>query len=89
MPDGQHPIHDALETTAGVWIAPAEALRLYRDGDFPLVFATERHLERMARHRSIEALIAATSAEDLEPVMPRMVQQDGEMEFLVPGDEGY
>jgi hypothetical protein len=89
LPEHQTPLHDERETTAGHWIAPAEALRLYAEGSFPLVFATERHLERMARYPSIEGMIAAVSPTDLEPVMPRMAQRDGEMVFLIPGDEGY
>lgn len=89
MPEGQDPVHDAGETIDSVWISPAEALRRFHVGDFPLVFATERHLERMAEFPSVEGLIAATTPSDLIPVMPRPVQQDGETRFLIPGDEGY
>jgi 8-oxo-dGTP pyrophosphatase MutT (NUDIX family) len=89
LPDGQEPVHDAIETTHGAWIAPAEALQRYRDGKFPLVYATEKHLERMAGYRSVEEMIAATGAADLFPVMPKLIERDGEEAFLLPGEPGY
>lgn len=89
MPHGQEPLHDAVETTDSAWIAPAEALERSRRGDFPLVFATEKHLERMAQFPSIEHMIAETATADLQPIMPRVVQRAGQTAFLLPGDEGY
>jgi 8-oxo-dGTP pyrophosphatase MutT (NUDIX family) len=88
-PDRQMPIHDRAETTASVWIAPDEAVERYEDGDFPLVFATEQHLRRMAHYRSIEEMVAATETADLSPVTPKVVDREGEQSFLLPGDEGY
>lgn len=88
-PARQMPIHDRAETTASVWIDPEEALAQYDEGTFPLVFATEQHLQRMAEFRSIEEMIAATETADLAPVMPMVVERDGEQDFLLPGDEGY
>jgi 8-oxo-dGTP pyrophosphatase MutT (NUDIX family) len=89
MPEHQTPLHDEEETVDSVWIAPRAALERFRDGEFPLVFATEKQLERMSRYRSIEQMIAETGEADLQPVMPRQVQHGGETKFLIPGDEGY
>jgi 8-oxo-dGTP pyrophosphatase MutT (NUDIX family) len=89
MPEGQEPLHDALETTDSVWISPAEALRRYHEGDFPLVFATIKHLERLAPSDSIDALIAAIAPGDLAPITPQILHRDGETHFLLPGDSGY
>ena len=88
-PEGQEPLHDARETTAGLWIGPRDALNRYHAGDFPLVFATEKHLERLAAFPTVEPLLASTAKADLTPVMPRPIEVDGEMQFLLPGDEGY
>jgi 8-oxo-dGTP pyrophosphatase MutT (NUDIX family) len=88
MPDGQEPIHDALETTDSSWIAPADALDRFRRGKFPLVYATEKHLERMAQYASIDQMTAATRKEDLEPVLPRIVRRGSKTVFLLPGEEG-
>lgn len=89
MPQHQKPLHDAVETTDSVWISPKVALARFREGSFPLVFATEKHLESMARFPSIEGMIAATGASDLQPVMPKIVKRGEETHFLLPGDEGY
>lgn len=89
MPSHQTPIHDTEETVDSVWISPGNALAAFRGGDFPLVFATEKQLERMSRYRSVEQMIAETGEADLQPVMPRMVQRGQETVFLIPGDEGY
>jgi 8-oxo-dGTP pyrophosphatase MutT (NUDIX family) len=89
LPDGQVPVHDAIETTHGAWIAPEDALQRFRAGDFPLVFPTRKNLERMARYHSIEEMVAATAAADLTPVTPKIVERNGEQDFLLPGDPGY
>ena len=89
LPLGQSPLHDALETTDSVWINPGEGLQRFREGTFPLVFATERNLERMARFASLDEMVAATTSEDLQPIVPRMVREGAETRFLIPGDEGY
>ncbi|HZU12877.1 MAG TPA: hypothetical protein VFB58_08560 [Chloroflexota bacterium] len=89
MPEHQTPIHDAEEATASVWIAPGDAVRRFRHRDFPLVFATERHLEQLAGFPSIEAVMAAEAEANLQPVMPKVVNRDGREEFLIPGDPGY
>lgn len=88
-PEGQEPLHDALETTDGVWVAPGEALAAFAQGTFPLVFATERHLQLLSRFSSIEELIAATANADLTPVTPRVIRNGDEPVFLIPGDPGY
>lgn len=89
MPEAQEPLHDALETTDSIWISPKLALERYRQGEFPLVFATEKHLERMAHHHSLEEMLATVSPVDLTPVMPKIVQTAGEKRFLLPGDAEY
>lgn len=89
LPHGQQPAHDQIETTAGVWLAPAEALERADRGEFPLVFPTRRNLMRMAGFHSIDQMIAAAGEADLRPIMPRMVEHGGQRSFLLPGDEGY
>ena len=89
LPSGQQPLHDGQETTDSIWISPHEALQRYRQGEFPLVFATEKNLERMSRYTSAHEMIAATSPADREPIMPRMIREGSDTRFLIPGDEGY
>jgi 8-oxo-dGTP pyrophosphatase MutT (NUDIX family) len=89
MPDSQAPLHDAHETTDSTWISPTAALKGYLSGTFPLVFATEKQLERMSRYPTIDSLVEGISAADLEPVLPKIVGPEAQMTFLLPGDEGY
>jgi 8-oxo-dGTP pyrophosphatase MutT (NUDIX family) len=89
LPEDQEPLHDAVETTASSWISPKTALEEFAAGRFPLVFATQKHLERLARFASVEGMISSISPSDLEPVMPKVVNEAGEQHFLVPGDPGY
>jgi 8-oxo-dGTP pyrophosphatase MutT (NUDIX family) len=89
MPEGQEPLHDKHETVASSWISPRDALLRYRAGDFPLVFATEKHLQRLAGFDSVAALIESTRTTDLTPVQPRPVSRDGATVFLIPGDDDY
>lgn len=89
LPAGQEPLHDAVETTHGLWIAPRTALQLHARGEFPLVFATERQLDTLALFESIPDLVASVTPAGLQPIMPKVVQRDGEQGFLLPGDEGY
>jgi len=88
-PEGQEPLHDRREVTAGAWIAPAAALDGFREGSFPLVFATEKQLERLDGYPSLDALVEATVLADLTPVVPRMLEANGETRFLLPGEPGY
>jgi hypothetical protein len=89
LPDQQEPLHDAVETTESVWISPHDALARSERGEFPLVFATEMHLKRLARFASITDLIPSATPQDLRPIMPRIVRSEAETVFLLPGDEGY
>lgn len=89
MPDRQQSLHDAVETTAGAWVRPGDALRRSRDGDFPLVFATVKQLERLARHSTVANVFAGVTLHDLEPVTPKMITDGAETRFLLPGDPGY
>jgi len=89
MPDRQQSLHDAVETTAGAWVRPGDALRRSRDGDFPLVFATEKHLERLARCATVADVFAGVTLHDLDPVTPKMITNGAETRFLLPGDPDY
>ncbi len=87
---GEEPVHaDLHELTDSLWTRPEEALERYRAGSFPLVFATERHLQRLAAFPSVDELWTSTRAMPVRTVMPRWREQDGARTFLIPGDPGY
>lgn len=65
MPAGQTPVADEREQFEPQWITPAEALRRYAQGVFPIIFPTIKTLEKLARFDSTEALFAALAHEEV------------------------
>jgi 8-oxo-dGTP pyrophosphatase MutT (NUDIX family) len=70
LPPGQEALHCQVETTDGVWIAPSAALAQHAAGDFPLVFATRTHLERLVAFPSLDALLACAATKPVVTVLP-------------------
>ena len=70
-PPGQDAEADDTETHDGVWVTPADALAQYEAGTFAMVFPTIKHLERLARFPSIEALFEHGRAHPVVAVMPK------------------
>lgn len=90
LPPGQIPVHDDHETTATVWVRPAEALERARAGEFDLIFPTIKNLEAIARFTtSAELLAAAVAIERVPVVLPRLVADEHGFRILLPGDPGY
>jgi 8-oxo-dGTP pyrophosphatase MutT (NUDIX family) len=90
VPQGQSArLSDERELTAGSWITPTEALRRAKEPDFPLVFATEKHLEQLGRFGSVNDIFAYCATCEVSPIHPRPIERDGTQAFLIPGDEGY
>jgi len=89
MPEGQAPLHDSVETVDSTWVSPRTALDRFQAGDFPLVFATEKHLDRLAQFDSVAAVFESATSADLTPIQPRPINRDGGTAFLIPGDPGY
>jgi len=88
MPSGQEAAHDRLETTAGVWTTPENALARSSAGDFPLVFATIRQLQALTGLASVAAARERFTAAPVRTVQPRVVQRDGQPVILLPDEEG-
>lgn len=88
-PEEQQAAHDQLETTAGAWIAPAEALTRYEQGSFPLVFATIRQLEALSVFSSIAAAEEHLRQQSIPVIQPRAAWQDGSLVIRLPGEPGY
>lgn len=90
VPKGQDPRHaDLHELTDSLWISASAALERFRSGAFPLVFATERHLQMLASFETPQELLGQTEDTKILRVMPRPITVDGRQDFLIPGDPGY
>ncbi|NLA36170.1 MAG: NUDIX domain-containing protein [Actinobacteria bacterium] len=89
-PEAQVATHDDRETIANVWIRPHEALERFEAGEFELIFPTVRSLEALARFTSAEAVVAhAQSIPEFPAVLPRVLEEDGGVRIVLPGDEVY
>jgi 8-oxo-dGTP pyrophosphatase MutT (NUDIX family) len=86
MPPEQEAAADQLETTADIWIAPAEALRQFEAGTFPLVFATIHQLRALAEMGTVAQTRARFAGTTPRTIMPRVVERDGANVILLPDE---
>jgi len=85
-PVEQQAAHDRLETSEGIWIAPAEALEQHKRGEFPLVFATIHQLRDLAAFSSVKEALASTTTRTVSTNMPTVIEEDGKRRVYLPGD---
>jgi len=89
-PSLQVPIHDDREVIANLWIRPADALARNRAGEFELIFPTIRTLIALQRFATAgELLDAAAAIAEVPTILPRIVEDQGGMRIVLPGDAGY
>jgi 8-oxo-dGTP pyrophosphatase MutT (NUDIX family) len=88
-PPGQQATYDQLETSAGTWIQPGEALARSEQGDFPLVFATIHQLRDLAKFTSIANAEQQLFHKAIPTIMPRATMRSGALEIFLPGEPGY
>lgn len=87
-PAEQQAAHDRLETSEGMWIAPAEALARSERGEFPLVFATIHQLHELAAFSTVAEALASTTTQHVETRIPVLVEESGVVRVHLPGDAG-
>ncbi len=88
-PAEQQAAHDRLETSEGVWIAPAEALARSERGEFPLVFATIHQLHELAAFGSVKEACESSASRHVETCIPVLVQGKGGVHVHLPGDAAH
>lgn len=72
-PDGTTAKADAYETHDGIWIAPEDALARNAAGDLHLVYPTIKHLERLTRFASLDALLEFARTKPILALTPETV----------------
>jgi 8-oxo-dGTP pyrophosphatase MutT (NUDIX family) len=82
----QEAVHDAIETTDGVWLSPRVALARYAAGLFMTAPPTLRVLEQMAEFESIDHALEVAPHHPLTPSAPRFASDGGMMCLVLPGD---
>lgn len=91
-PADQEPLHDAHETIASRWVAPAVALAEHAAGRYGMYPPTVSNLEFLAAHRDVDAALGAAHAiERPVAVLPRLrVDAEGRVTGIaLPGDPDY
>jgi 8-oxo-dGTP pyrophosphatase MutT (NUDIX family) len=83
------PEPDGGETVDVRWVAPRTALDEHAAGRLALVFPTIKHLESLSGFPTAEALLEHTRNRSVEPVMPRVIEIEGERRVVLPGEPGY
>ena len=84
MPAEQTPIHDAVETTASVWVRPADALARARAGELMIIFPTRKQLESLLPYRTSAEVLSAAKHEPIPPVLPQILVRDGQTRVVLP-----
>jgi 8-oxo-dGTP pyrophosphatase MutT (NUDIX family) len=89
-PRDQIAAHDQGETIADEWVRPSDALERQRRGELEMIFPTIKNLESIAALTDVESVLAAARARVAIPrIEPRLVQRDGGIVVVVPGDHEY
>jgi 8-oxo-dGTP pyrophosphatase MutT (NUDIX family) len=61
---------DAYETHDGIWISPARALQLNRDGALHLVYPTIKHLQRLLGFTSVDDVATFARTKTIHTICP-------------------
>ena len=88
-PEDAEPTVDGSECVDWRWLRPQQALDLHRDDELMLVFPTIKHLEQLARFRSVSETLETARASRVLPVEPRVLVDGGVAQVLLPGEPGY
>lgn len=87
-PAAQQAVHDQLETSDGIWIAPAEALARFERNEFPLVFATIYQLRELSAFSSVKEALESTATQYVPTRMPVLAQENGKTRVFLQEDAG-
>ncbi len=82
LPRGQSALHDTIETSEGVWLTPARALR----DEYHTLFPTTEHLKRLARFGGVAPLLEFARDKPIRMVSPEVSQQEGGMQIAIRPD---
>jgi 8-oxo-dGTP pyrophosphatase MutT (NUDIX family) len=90
-PTDQLGVHDGIESTDSMWIAPHEAVAGSEAGRFKLVFATLMNLKRLDRSNTVAEALQAAARTKVVTVTPELVARgEGNIrQMRIPAQAGY
>ncbi|HET6908270.1 MAG TPA: NUDIX hydrolase [Mycobacteriales bacterium] len=90
LPAGQRTRDVGGEADKVAWVRPREALDAADKGEMGMLPPTAFTLSEVASYDDVAAVLAAGSARDIKPVLPKLVVgDDEEARLLLPHDEAY
>jgi 8-oxo-dGTP pyrophosphatase MutT (NUDIX family) len=75
-PTEQEALYDEIETSAGIWITPLQALERYEEGTFPLAFPTFHQLRDLSVFPTVPAALRATTTRYVPTRQPILAQKE-------------
>ena len=89
-PPDQVAAHDGGEAVDSIWISPQKAIAETTAGVFKLVFPTQKNLEKLGRHVTSGAALAAARGAKIVTVLPVMEKSEAGVRFLrLPAEADY
>ena len=88
-PRGQEASHDRMETIAGLWLTPQQALAENLEGEVVLSPPTLKTLEDLSRFKSIGDLLDSLKKASIRPILPILTKIADEPFILFPWDPEY
>jgi 8-oxo-dGTP pyrophosphatase MutT (NUDIX family) len=83
LPRGQSALHDTIETSEGVWLAPRRAL----ESDYHTLFPTTEHLKRLAAFDGVANLMEFARSKPIRMVSPTVSEGEaGPMRIAIPAE---
>ncbi len=86
IPHAQVARHDDFETTESVWLSPRAALEQYWARDIELAPPQIMSLAHLARHNTVETVLAEARTKTPPLVCPEPHEAKGERVLCYPGD---
>ncbi|MEW6263618.1 MAG: NUDIX hydrolase [Thermodesulfobacteriota bacterium] len=89
LPREQTPVHDSMEMTESVWLAPREAVDRHYGGALLLMPPTIKTLEELSSFQTIEEVLAAAANRTILPILPRASITGETIILKLPYDPEY
>jgi len=88
-PRGQEATPDQKETTVGIWITPAQALKENLAGEVALSPPTLKTIEDLSRYRTLDEVFRSLKNRVIQPILPHLTKVSNETAILFPWDPEY
>ncbi|MBN2028310.1 MAG: NUDIX hydrolase [Actinobacteria bacterium] len=85
-PRHQEALHDNVEITAHLWIAPQEALKRNESGTFAMLPPTVVNLMALTRFSNVEEALRTSVGRDVPVIAPQVSFEDGRMRLSLSED---